>query len=437
MYMAEKAPELFPGASFAVAHCNFSLRGEESDADETFVRTWCREHSVPCFVKRFDTAAHASQKGISIEMAARELRYVWFGSLAREQHMDAVAVAHNMGDNAETMILNLLRGSGSKGMRGMSAESSLQNGTPLLRPLLGVTRTEIEDWMRANGKSWREDSSNLSPVYKRNRIRNEVFPIFKEINPSFQQSFSSAMEHFRQVDDIARDYFLKAKAAVMKEEGVIKVKELLELDHWEYVLYCGVEAYGFSEETLSSLERHLLSFGKDGSAFSGRLFVSPGFELHTTREELVIIPRQSRDSAEETGLVVPGPGTYVFGDLDISIEILDNPSGITLDDGDCIYADERSLKFPLTLRHWKEGDFMQPFGMKGHRKLSDIFKDLKLDFIRKGRAVMLADGSRVLAVLPLRKQDESLRVNSLTDRVIRISFTPVRKNLSNPSAKAE
>ena len=188
------------GGPFAIAHCNFGLRGAESDGDEAFVCEQAARHGIVCHVKRFDTEAFARAQGISIEMAARRLRYHWFGQLCREHGYKAVAVAHNANDNAETLILNLLRGTGLKGITGMKAEGVIPDpdfgDIPLLRPLLEMTREEIEDFAREQGLSWREDSTNAQTDYKRNKIRNLVFPVFATINPSFIHTLNRDMSRF-------------------------------------------------------------------------------------------------------------------------------------------------------------------------------------------------------------------------------------------------
>ena len=190
------------GGPFAIAHCNFGLRGEESDGDEAFVREWASAHGIPFHVKRFDTQAFASTQGISIEMAARRLRYHWFGELCREHGYEAVAVAHNANDNAETLLLNLLRGTGLKGITGMKASGFLPDpdfaDIPLLRPLLNMTRAQIEAYAAGQGLTWREDSTNALCDVKRNKIRNQVFPIFQEINPSFVAVLNRDMERFAE-----------------------------------------------------------------------------------------------------------------------------------------------------------------------------------------------------------------------------------------------
>ncbi len=198
MCLAEKVR--LEGGPFAIAHCNFTLRGEESDADEALVRAWAARYGLPCHVRRFDTEAYARDKGISIEMAARQLRYRWFGELCLEHGYEAVAVAHNANDNAETLLLNLLRGTGLRGLLGMQARGTIPDPAyaqiPLLRPLLGMTREAIEAYAREHGLQWREDSSNARNSYKRNKLRNQVFPLFREINPSFIQTLNRDMERF-------------------------------------------------------------------------------------------------------------------------------------------------------------------------------------------------------------------------------------------------
>ncbi len=262
MYMAERAPELFPGASFAVCHCNFRLRGDESDGDEAFVRDWCARKGMPLFVKSFPTADFARQNDLSIEMAARELRYSWFGELCSSKGFDCVAVAHNADDNAETFFLNLLRGTGTRGLRGMGDRDFI------VRPLLGISRTEIRSWMEERGLAWREDSTNASPAYKRNRLRGEVIPVLKEMNPSLLSSLGRTMEHIRQVDDIAEDYFLSVRDDVLRS-GMIRIRTLLALRHPRYVLFRLAEPAGLTETALDNLWELINS----GRQVGGRVFV--------------------------------------------------------------------------------------------------------------------------------------------------------------------
>ncbi|MCR5518804.1 MAG: tRNA lysidine(34) synthetase TilS [Bacteroidales bacterium] len=268
MYMAERAPELFPGASFAVAHCNFGLRAEESDGDEAFVRGWCSRKGMPIFVKHFDTSSFASEGGLSIEMAARELRYAWFGELCSSEGFDCVAIAHNADDNVETFFLNLLRGTGTRGLRGMGDRDFI------VRPLLGISRAEIREWMDSRKLPWREDSTNSSTAYKRNRLRAEVIPVLKEMNPSLQESLRRTMDHIAQVDDIAEDYFLSVKDSVCSG-GIVSLRALLGLKHPRYVLFRLVEPAALTETALNNLWDNISS----GRQIGGRVFVGKRGEV--------------------------------------------------------------------------------------------------------------------------------------------------------------
>lgn len=271
MYMAERYSRTAKPSDLAVAHCNFRLRGEESDGDEAFVREWCARKGIQLFTATFDTESHAGANGISIEMAARELRYEWFAALCREHGFDAVAVAHNANDNAETLMLNLLRGTGGRGIQGMK-EDGVIPGAPdvrLLRPLLGVSRSEIKAFMEREGLTWREDRTNADSLYKRNKLRNEVFPLFAEINPAFLRALSRDMAHLGQEHEIAERYF-RSCALPSPDEGV-NLRELMAMESWEWLLFRLCEPYNLSEETFDKLVALL----KSGRTISGKSFESP------------------------------------------------------------------------------------------------------------------------------------------------------------------
>ncbi len=285
MYLANRAPELFPGARFAVAHCNFALRGAESDADEAFVRAWCAEHGLECFVKRFDTRGHAAEHGVSIEMAARDLRYAWFAELRRAGGFDAVAVAHNADDNAETLLLNLLRGTGTRGLRGMGDHDGI------VRPLLDIPREDIRAWMTARGLAWREDSTNADSAPKRNRIRNEVFPILARINPSFVRTLGEDMRRFARVDDIADSYFRTVREGLTTEAGDVRIPAVLALEHWEYVLWRLLEGAGLSGPTFEKLVALLRRYKDEPRGtvtIGGKTFEGTGTVLRIEKELLII-----------------------------------------------------------------------------------------------------------------------------------------------------
>ena len=283
------------GRRFAVAHCNFHLRGEDSDSDEALVAAWCGRNGVRFHKADFDTEQYASSHSVSIEMAARELRYDWFASLCKDNGYYGVAVAHNANDNAETLILNLLRGTGLRGITGMQAESAVPvtrgdlSGVRLLRPMLSFSREQIEEYVTANSLEYHDDRTNAETVYKRNRIRHLVFPVFESLNPSFLTTFAREMNAFSEVQEIADDYFLSVREGVCEPAGKdellrVNAVRLCHLKHYKYVLYRLLEAYGFRDRLLEPVVRLLES----GKTFSGKVFEAPGYELITAGECLIV-----------------------------------------------------------------------------------------------------------------------------------------------------
>lgn len=283
------------GRRFAVAHCNFHLRGEDSDSDEALVAAWCGRNGVRYHKADFDTEQYASSHNISIEMAARELRYDWFASLCRDNGYYGVAVAHNANDNAETLILNLLRGTGLRGVTGMQVETVVPvtrgelSGVRLLRPMLSFSREQIEEYVAANSLEYHDDRTNAETVYKRNRIRHLVFPVFESLNPSFLTTFAREMNAFSEVQEIADDYFISVRESVCEPAGKdellrVNAVRLCHLKHYKYVLYRLLEAYGFRDRLLEPVVRLLES----GKTFSGKVFEAPGYELITAGECLIV-----------------------------------------------------------------------------------------------------------------------------------------------------
>lgn len=283
------------GRRFAVAHCNFHLRGEDSDSDEALVAAWCGRNGVRYHKADFDTEQYASSHSVSIEMAARELRYDWFASLCRDNGYYGVAVAHNANDNAETLILNLLRGTGLRGITGMQVETVVPvtrdelSGVRLLRPMLSFSRKQIEEYVAANSLEYHDDRTNAETVYKRNRIRHLVFPVFESLNPSFLTTFAREMTAFSEVQEIADDYFISVRESVCEPAGndeLLRVNavRLCDLKYYRYVLYRLLEAYGFRDRLLEPVVRLLES----GKTFSGKVFEAPGYELITAGECLIV-----------------------------------------------------------------------------------------------------------------------------------------------------
>ena len=420
-----------------LAHCNFHLRGQESDGDADFVGEWAQVHGERLEKADFNTDEYSSVHGISIEMAARELRYGWFASVCREQGIKAVAVAHNANDNAETLILNLLRGTGLKGICGMR-ESSPLIGDPeirLIRPLLGFTRDEIHEYALSHGVEWREDSTNADSAYKRNLIRNEIFPLFKRINPSFIETLNDDSRRFAQVQEVADDFV----DSFPSQDSRIDLDKLLDEPHWEYLLFRLLEPYGFNEAVVEDL----ITLIKEGETFSGRHFYSKEYVAATTRDSIVVrsatsipptvYPGRARSVGRRSGgcdllegresqgyvCIVDRPGEYSLNGIGFVVEVAEiedprQPEGTTV----------AALGFPFTVRRWQPGDWMRPLGMGGRRKkLSDMFGDFKFSPEQKEKALVIADeGSHVFALLGYRI-DESVALPAL--RPLRQAQGPV------------
>lgn len=414
-------------SDIAIAHCNFNLRNDESDGDESLVREWAAQWNLKVHVISFDTASYAKAHDMSIEMAARELRYAWFARLCLQHGYSYVAVAHHADDNAETMLLNMTRGTGIKGMTGMKNVSELpcpEVSVParLARPMLGFTRKQIEGYVLKHKVPFRNDSSNFSVDYRRNRIRHEIFPVMKKLNPSFVSTLNREMAYLEDASGIVDEWCRTVERDIVTQadENIrISIEKLLSHKQWRYLLYHILEPYGFNSATLASIENLLLS----DRTFSGKRFLSETHELITERKELVVSELHDDDS-DEGQLVINEAGLYRFNDVNIVVEIcpwtkdlpLKQPEGVQI-------FDASKLEFPIVFRRWSIGDWLIPLGMRGKRKVSDIFSDMKYDSAAKNNAIVMTDGTgcqRVAALLWVR-MDSRYKVDAQTDTIIRIS----------------
>lgn len=417
--------ELLYGCSdieFSLVHCNFHLRGEESDADEAHVREWAVKHGKELFVENFDTNTYAEKNGVSIEMAARELRYRRFGEKCCRHGFDAVVTAHNANDNAETLVLNLLRGTGLRGLAGMEPLSPLpygEEGMLLARPMLTFSRNEIEDFLTFRHVSWRNDSTNADVSYKRNRIRNRIFPEFEAMNPSFIQTLNEDMRHFAQARDVLESWYGGIKDEFIAQNdghAAIDISAITANENWRYLLYRALDSYGFSQDCCDRISGMI----EKGDIKSGKKFGSPSFDGIIDGKHLIIRPKAE---AETANCKIEGEGTYKLGALQASI-ILGNevPEKLSMDNG--IICDASKLSFPFILRGWKEGDWMSPLGMNGRRKkLSDLLKDDGVGVSQRSTTICVADGSHVLAIPSIRRIDEAIRIDDETTRILKITIT--------------
>ena len=431
LFLSEFGPE-----AFAIAHCNFHLRGEESDGDETLVRNWADSNGVRFHRTDFDTEGHAAGNAVSIEMAARDLRYGWFAKLCGEFGYRAVVVAHNANDNAETLVLNLLRGTGLKGLHGMAEISPLTflQGVFLLRPLLSFSRKQIEGHVFANKVPYRDDSTNALCEYKRNRIRNEVFPIFEKINPSFVRSLNREIGYFSEAGDIVDEWCRAQLPDVVEIAGQagndgsarINLSALMARRQWRYLLYYILEPYCFNSQTLASIEALLES----DRTISGKRFDSPTHTIITERDGLLVLPKMADDLDMESIMPVRGVGIYNFNGSRWQVEVLKWSEDMPLKQPNgTLIADADKLLFPFVCRRWRQGDWFIPLGMRGRKKVSDLYADLKYGALEKDASVMIVDTSseglaedqHIAGVLGVRL-DDRYKVTSSTKTIIRITI---------------
>lgn len=391
-------------------HCNFHLRGDESVRDEQFAREMARTLDVPFYKIDFDTAAYGAEHHLSIEMAARELRYNWFEEMRLRLGAQAIAVAHHRDDSVETVLMNLVRGTGIRGLGGIRPKNGY-----VVRPLLAVSRSEILDWLAEQQLSYVTDSTNLSDAYTRNFIRLRVLPLLEELNPSVKASIARTADHLAETEAIYLYVVEKARRELLKEDFRIPIARLMEYPSPATILYELLKPYGFTRQVADDVFRSL-------TGESGKMFYSPDYRLLKDREYLLLSPVKKEEERE-----------YTFTVDDIVEEVWRGPvelsffkSVITTDfcfrkDKHIAYFDYDKLSFPLTLRKWKEGDWFIPFGMKGRKKLSDYFSDHKFSRMDKEQTWLLCSGENILWIVGERS-DNRFCIDKTTKSVLVVNF---------------
>lgn len=401
--------------SFSVAHCNFGLRGKESDGDSKFVKEQCKKHKIEFFSKKFNTAAVATFKGISIQMAARELRYEWFEKVRHEHHFDYVATAHHKSDVAETLLINLLRGSGIAGLHGIAAV----NGT-LVRPLLCATRNEIEQYAKLHTIAYREDSSNAQDDYLRNKLRHLVIPQLKKINPQMEQTFFETSQKIAAAELIFNESIeAKGKALVQKKgkQILLSITQLKKLKPLSIYLYEFFKKYNFSASTCSEIEAAL---GKK----SGNQFFSPTHRLLIDRQTILISEIETQTIQEKYSIDVDEKEIHKPIHLRIKKSKI-TKNFILQKQKNKAQIDASKLHFPLELRRWRVGDSFQPIGMKGKKKLSDFFIDSKVSIFEKEKIWLLCSGKDIVWIMNYRI-DEKYKITASTKNIIQFEYLEER-----------
>ncbi|HJV77191.1 MAG TPA: tRNA lysidine(34) synthetase TilS [Paludibacter sp.] len=394
------------GYDCVIAHCNFHLRMEESDRDEEFVRYLAKYMMLPYYKVDFDTTKYADEHGISIEMAARDLRYNWFYELLQTLDAQAIAVAHHADDSIETMLMNLVRGTGLRGLTGIQPRNN-----KVVRPLLCCTRLELETYLIMHDLEHVEDSTNATIDYQRNKFRNEVLPLLEQINPSVRQTLYDSRERFEGSVAIYQQAIEKIEEQVVeKADGLIKMNigKIKEQAHIPTVMYELLYPFGFSPALIEQITVNL-------DAESGKIFYSDTHRLLKDRKFL-IISIKDESLVDEYYITLPDAEiTQPFG-LQITTRTVTNGFQVSKSP-DCIHVDAAKLTFPLQLRRWREGDTFSPFGMKQRKKVSDFFIDNKLSLIEKEQSWLLVSGDEIVWIVG-RRMDNRFRVTDETKEVV-------------------
>ena len=400
------------GVHVECAHCNFHLRGAESDRDEMFCVDLCSKLGVRLHRAHFSTREYAEAHHVSIEMAARELRYGWFRSLRKDLGAEAICVAHHRDDCVETVLMNLVRGTGVHGLRGI-----LPKNDDLIRPMLCVGREDIENYLAALRQDYVTDSTNLVDDVVRNKIRLKVLPLLMDINPSVKSTVAEVAEHMTEACRII-DYTLdKAKSEVMCG-GAIDIAKLMTLPSPEYALFMILKDYGFS----SSQSKAVHAACSRHEAASGKVWSSDRYDLLIDRGRMVL---ESKELSPFKEMVIPETGLYVIRGTEsrIKIEQLAVDSDFRLSkERFCICVDESRLQFPLHLRRAVQGDRFVPFGMRNKKLLSDFLTDKKKNLFEKRRQLVLTSANGDIIWVVGERVDNRVRVDDTTSTVLRISL---------------
>ncbi len=393
--------------AIAVAHVNFQLRGEESDADADFVKRNCENQELTCFTACFNTEQYAKSQKVSIEMAARELRYAYFQELVERERFDFVLVAHHQEDQAETLLLNLTRGTGLKGMMGMQEKRA-----NILRPLLSFSRLQIESFAKENALAFRTDKSNADLDFRRNKIRHQITPVLKEINPAYVQTMSENAKRFQETAAIYQAGLLTLTADCTRKtpEGLeILIEKLLLLPAKETILFELLRPYGFQSKLISTILKQA------ATAEIGKVFYSHSHRLIRTPDTFILV---ALEAMTEEPYFITEKDCFVKTPLSLKLERV---AKLAEFNSQTAYFDLSQLEFPLSLRKWQKGDRFVPFGMKGSQKVSDFFSNQKLNLLQKEAVWLLCSGKNIIWLIGHRASEKG-KVTAYTKEILKITL---------------
>ena len=393
------------GFNFAVAHCNFSLRGEESDGDEELVVYECLEKEHKLHKTRFDTQKYAIENKLSIQVAARNLRYDWFKNLAKDYGYTKIAIAHNRDDVTETVLINLTRGTGIKGLCGIKAVHG-----NIIRPLLFASRDEIVRYAALNDVKYRNDSSNSTVKYARNRIRHNVIPELEVINPSAKASIALSAQHIQEGWNLVESYLLKLREILVKDEVDVKyisIEGLKKEPYHKLFLLEELNSYGFTPETIEQVADSI-------NRQPGKVFFSHSHKIVRDREFLILSKITNQD---ETLINISADTQLVEYPLRITFSQIENSTTFQIPKDPRIAAiDLDKIQFPVTIRHWQPGDKFVPIGMNGYKKVSDFLIDQKYSLNDKEKVLVMESGNDIIWIVGVRI-DDRYKITDQTKRI--------------------
>ena len=396
----------------AIAHCNFQLRDSESEEDHRFVAQLAETYDLPFYEKRFPTAEYAKENGLSIQMAARELRFDWFEQLLSQEGYQVIGIAHNKNDSIETALINLTRGTGLKGITGIQPKSG-----NVVRPVLFATRKEIIRYSSEQGLAYREDSSNQTVKYSRNRIRHTIIPEFQAINPQFQDTMEKNIDRFREIHRLYKFMVAAIRERIMKKAGRtwrIDTSLLAEYPGNSALLYELLAPFDFSGPVTSDI---YLALENE----SGKVFYSSTHKAVKDRGVLLIAPLEAEEHRRYYFDLSDG-ALHEPVKLDLTVVPYDNSFTIPNSPNvACIDYDQ--VEFPLILRKWQTGDFFNPLGMGHYKKLSDYFIDRKYSLVDKERTWLLTAGERIIWIVGDRL-DDRFKISAATKQVLVVTYSP-------------
>ena len=392
--------------NISLAHCNFQLRNDESNLDEKFIKNLGQLLNIDVFTIQFDTIKYSKENKLSTQLAARKLRYDWFNELARKHNFDYVLTAHHADDNLETFLINLTRGTGLEGLTGIPSVNK-----NIVRPLLIFSREKIEKYALNNAINWREDVSNSEIKYLRNKIRHQIIPVLKELNPSLLKTHNKTTNFLIQSQQIVVDTMEQISAKILSKEGDLlrfNITELIKLSNPKAYLYQLLKEYKFTEWN----DVYNLIYAQSGKKVSTNLHT-----LLKDRDFLLLLRTDKKDNSENEHVIIHKEDTRIINPINLLFENVHATTNIY---NNCIFVDKILLNYPLSVRKWKAGDYFYPTGMRGKKKISKYFKDEKLSIFDKKNTWLLCSNDNEIIWIIGKRQDRRFLPSHKTTQLLKI-----------------